>query len=238
MKSNVQDIQKMLNELSQAKKDLLYKSLGHSPSDAIQMESLPADYLMVLVNAFWPNHLLITRKPINHFVEIVDRFSGEVLTKWSSNKEAYLSLIEDALKGKHGPSGASSGGLGLNKFQDYQRHRLALLRKDMLSLYQEMKEWVGPGEGVKVTTDHGEMCVTFSEKPPEKPREKFTPLTDQDKMPWGKYAGAKMEDVPAKYLHWLWTEGEKKEEVDTCPVADYIKRNQCALSKEYYNGIW
>jgi hypothetical protein len=30
-------------------------------------------------------------------------------------------------------------------------------------------------------------------------------LQDTDKMPWGKYKGTPMQDVPASYLHWLWT---------------------------------
>lgn len=83
------------------------------------------------------------------------------------------------------------------------------------------------------------------------------PLTDLDPMPFGKY-GPKapmrerklMQDVPAKYFHWLWTEGELsklragisahstdlKDQNDQ--VADYIKRNLSALETEYTNGIW
>jgi len=38
-------------------------------------------------------------------------------------------------------------------------------------------------------------------------------------------------------LHWLWTNG-KEHETKTDPVADYIKRNLNALSKEYSDGIW
>jgi hypothetical protein len=66
-------------------------------------------------------------------------------------------------------------------------------------------------------------------------------LTDLDEMPFGKYAArftkVPMQDVPASYLHWLWTNG-KDQETKTCPVADYIERNLNALKKEYPNGIW
>lgn len=61
-------------------------------------------------------------------------------------------------------------------------------------------------------------------------------LSDTDPMPFGKHKGKLMQDVPASYLHWLWTKG--KEGDTTCPVADYIRRNMDALSKEYANAIW
>lgn len=66
-------------------------------------------------------------------------------------------------------------------------------------------------------------------------------LNDTDPMPFGKYSRTKpptpMQDVPARYLHWLWTEG-KKNETKTCPVADYIWRHINALSLEHPDGIW
>jgi uncharacterized protein (DUF3820 family) len=61
--------------------------------------------------------------------------------------------------------------------------------------------------------------------------------TDMDLMPFGKYKGKPMQDVPASYLHWLWTEG-LKDQVATHPVAAYINQNLHALKKEYANGIW
>lgn len=62
-------------------------------------------------------------------------------------------------------------------------------------------------------------------------------------MPFGKYGPSKgdprkMESVPASYFNWLWTEGGKKHEVKTCPVADYINRSLGALKQEYPDGIW
>jgi len=68
-------------------------------------------------------------------------------------------------------------------------------------------------------------------------------LQDTDIMPWGKYGpppkgiNARMENIPASYFHWLWTEGGKKFDKQ-CPVADYIRRNLKALEQEYPDGIW
>jgi len=62
-------------------------------------------------------------------------------------------------------------------------------------------------------------------------------LEDTDLMPWGKYKDNPMQDVPASYFHWLWHEG-KKNETETDPVANYIKRNLSALKQEAPNKIW
>jgi hypothetical protein len=62
-------------------------------------------------------------------------------------------------------------------------------------------------------------------------------LEDTDLMPFGKHRGLPMSDVPARYLHWLWTSG-KEHEWKTDPVAAYIKQNIDALKKEYSDGIW
>jgi uncharacterized protein (DUF3820 family) len=60
------------------------------------------------------------------------------------------------------------------------------------------------------------------------------PLTDQSKMPFGQaYKGRKMEDVPASYLFWYWTNCDR-----TAPVGKYIEKNLAALEKEYPDGIW
>lgn len=63
-------------------------------------------------------------------------------------------------------------------------------------------------------------------------------LQDTDPMPFGKHKGTPMQDVPASYLFWLWTEGGKEHEVKTCPVANYIDRNILALESEYPDGEW
>ena len=64
----------------------------------------------------------------------------------------------------------------------------------------------------------------------------MTQLTDTDKMPFGKHKGELMQDVPASYLHWLWSNGKKEDRL--CPVADYIRRNLYVLELEYQDGIW
>ena len=44
-----------------------------------------------------------------------------------------------------------------------------------------------------------------------------------------------MQDVPASYLHYLWSNGLSQESSD---VANYIRENLNALKQEYTNGIW
>lgn len=63
-------------------------------------------------------------------------------------------------------------------------------------------------------------------------------LTDDSKMPFGKYKGCVMVDVPASYLHWLWTNGKDKEPQGVDPVADYIRANLASLELDYPDGIW
>jgi len=61
-------------------------------------------------------------------------------------------------------------------------------------------------------------------------------LEDTDKMPFGKYEGKFLQDVPASYFHWLWCNGKRDNK--QCPVADYIRRNLNVLKLEYSDGIW
>lgn len=58
--------------------------------------------------------------------------------------------------------------------------------------------------------------------------------TDLDLMNFGKYKNERLQDVPASYLHWLWTQR---------PISDkrleaYIRNNLDALKKEHPDGIW
>lgn len=62
-------------------------------------------------------------------------------------------------------------------------------------------------------------------------------LKDQDKMPFGKHKGKRMEDVPAQYFHWLWTDAKMKDD-DESPVAQYIRDNLNCLELEFPEGIW
>ena len=61
-------------------------------------------------------------------------------------------------------------------------------------------------------------------------------LEDDSPMPWGVHKGKPMSDVPASYLHWLFTTGKKEDKV--CPVANYIRKNLFALQKEHPDGLW
>lgn len=63
------------------------------------------------------------------------------------------------------------------------------------------------------------------------------PLTDTDPMPWGKYRGLEMQEVPAGYFHWLWfSYGLRNDPAD--PVADYVRRNIPAFQMEHPDLIW
>jgi hypothetical protein len=61
-------------------------------------------------------------------------------------------------------------------------------------------------------------------------------MQDTDRMPFGKYKGVLMQEVPASYFHWLWVSGKHSDQF--CPVADYIRRNLNALKQEHPDGLW
>lgn len=61
-------------------------------------------------------------------------------------------------------------------------------------------------------------------------------MKDTDPMPFGKFKGKPMQDVPSGYLCWLWNNG-KKDDMQ-CPVACYIRENLSALKMEHEDGIW
>jgi uncharacterized protein (DUF3820 family) len=65
-------------------------------------------------------------------------------------------------------------------------------------------------------------------------------LNDTDKMPFGKYKGILLQDVPASYFHWLWANENDpmSDKVKIDPIADYIQRNMSALELDYPDGIW
>lgn len=68
-------------------------------------------------------------------------------------------------------------------------------------------------------------------------------LTDLDVMPFGQYyrSRTKMQDVPASYMHYLWTSGLKNElkaRSNQGKVARYIEKNMDALKQEHPDGIW
>lgn len=55
----------------------------------------------------------------------------------------------------------------------------------------------------------------------------MTILNDASRMPWGKYQGEMMADVPASYLIWLYEEKKCSGE-----VLQYIKDNLDMLRLE------
>jgi uncharacterized protein (DUF3820 family) len=65
-------------------------------------------------------------------------------------------------------------------------------------------------------------------------------LSDTDPMPFGQHKGKPMQDVPASYLHWLWTNDRDpmSQKVKVDRVADYIHRNLACLQREHPDGIW
>lgn len=58
-------------------------------------------------------------------------------------------------------------------------------------------------------------------------------LTDDSLMPFGKYKGIQMQDVPVQYLHWYWHNCDKK-----TSLGEYIKDNLDALKMENKDLIW
>jgi len=66
------------------------------------------------------------------------------------------------------------------------------------------------------------------------PTSAAVPYDDLDPMPFGKHKDVPLQDVPATYLHYLWTNR---------PISDprleaYIKKSLNALKMENRNLIW
>lgn len=61
-------------------------------------------------------------------------------------------------------------------------------------------------------------------------------MTDTDPIPFGKFKGHPMQDVPVEYLHYLWQSGMKNDQ--TGQVACYIRTNLNALKMENGDLIW
>lgn len=58
-------------------------------------------------------------------------------------------------------------------------------------------------------------------------QKKHPALTDTDLMPFGKFKGKPMQDVPASYLKWLYDEGCNNE-----LVYNYIHNSMDAIQME------
>lgn len=60
-------------------------------------------------------------------------------------------------------------------------------------------------------------------------------LTDASPMPYGKHAGKRMDEVPARYLIWLYDNAlDRRAEPDrpSHAVAEYVHANLKALEQE------
>lgn len=64
--------------------------------------------------------------------------------------------------------------------------------------------------------------------------EQDSPYDDLDLMPFGKYINERLQDVPASYLHYLWT----KRPISDRRLEAYIRKNIHALKQEHPDGIW
>jgi len=65
----------------------------------------------------------------------------------------------------------------------------------------------------------------------------YETLSDGCPMPFGKYEGDAMEDVPARYLRWLWVNGMQYE-TGQGGVADYIYDNIDAMMNAHPDWDW
>ena len=62
-------------------------------------------------------------------------------------------------------------------------------------------------------------------------------FTDLTPMPFGKYKGTPMQDVPASYLHWLYHNSEFYNQ-QGLGIKKYIDDNMSALKQEDKDLIW
>ena len=55
-------------------------------------------------------------------------------------------------------------------------------------------------------------------------------------MPFGKYKGTKLKDVPVEYFHWAYHEFLKEDRDSN--LTEYIETNKKALQEENDDLIW
>lgn len=63
-------------------------------------------------------------------------------------------------------------------------------------------------------------------------------LTDTDQMPFGKFKGKPMQDVPTTYLHWFYHNSKDGERETTDAVRRYVESSIDGLKKENTDLIW
>lgn len=62
-------------------------------------------------------------------------------------------------------------------------------------------------------------------------------LTDKNLMPFGRYVGTPMEDVPAGHFFWLWVDNGAEWDRKSL-VARYIRRKLETLRMKYPDRVW
>ena len=62
-------------------------------------------------------------------------------------------------------------------------------------------------------------------------------MNDDSIMPFGKYRGQKMANVPVNYLHWLWNNCKVGDD-NLKDVRNYIYENLHVLKEENDDLIW
>jgi len=64
-------------------------------------------------------------------------------------------------------------------------------------------------------------------------------MNDQSVMTFGKFAGKKLEDIPASYFRWIYNNAARDTANDRMQdILDYIDENVTALMAEDPDGIW
>ena len=64
-------------------------------------------------------------------------------------------------------------------------------------------------------------------------------LNDVSLMPFGKFKGKPMQDVPAEYFHWFWHQfNPALSNSSGDAVIAYIKKSMSALRQEVPDLVW
>ncbi len=58
--------------------------------------------------------------------------------------------------------------------------------------------------------------------------------SDLDLMPFGKHKGEPLQDVPASYLHYLWSQ----KPISDLKLENYIHNSLSALKEELPDALW
>lgn len=99
-------------------------------------------------------------------------------------------------------------------------------REDTIKL---MKEFIAKSENKANLFQHHKDPLDVSPNDTTQPG-----YSDTDLMPFGKHINQRLQDVPAAYLHYLWS----KRPISDRRLEAYIKENLQALNQEYPDGIW